>query len=342
MRVNENLSENNKRFNFKRILSTEFYLFLFIVIILILLFFTTKGFFGLGNIMSIANTFSFLLIGAIGMNLIILISDIDVSAGALISVVCIIIAAIGKLGANVLVLILVAIISGMALGLVNALLVVKVRIPSIVATLATSLLFAGVLPLVCEGSIYNLPPSFTWLSFHAKLFGFIPSSVIIMLVITVSFILFMNYSKFSKKVYAVGNNRNGAKLSGINNDKIEILCFVIAGALFGITAVIIATGSQRVTTTMGSGLAMKLIASVAVGGTSISGGRGKLIGTVFGTFILSIISPAINYLGISSNWADAIMGAIFIISVVISEINFVSNRKIKIKKLASDTGGQLK
>ncbi|MDR2144174.1 MAG: ABC transporter permease [Treponema sp.] len=301
-------------------LSAEIYLGLFLLAILFLLAFFTEGFFSLNNTMSMLNRFSYVLISAIGMNLIIITSNIDVSAGGLISVVCLFIAALGKFDLGFAVLLPVAMLMGAFLGLVNALFITRFRIPAIVATLATAQLFSGILPLVVEGSLYDLPPSFTWLAFEAKLFGVIPASVLIMAVVAAFFLWFMKYSRFSKKIYAVGNNREAARLSGINVDRVVVLTYMIAGILFGVTAVIIATASQRVTTTMGTGLEMTFIAAVVLGGTSVAGGSGKLLGTVFGAAILSVIAPAINYLGISSDWSDAIMGAIIIIAVVTSAL----------------------
>lgn len=302
--------------------TSEFYLFLLLIAILVFLMIATDGrFFTTNNVMSILNRLSYVMIAAIGMNLIILTSNIDVSAGALVSVVCIAIAAIGKAGASTPVLLVVAMITGAILSTINAVFITKLRIPAIVATLATSQLFAGILPLVVEGSIYDLPASFTWLGFDAKIFGYIPFSVIIMAVLLVASLLFMRYSKFAKTIYAIGNNAQAARYAGVNVNRTVIIVYAIAGALFGIAATIIATVSQRVTTTMGSGLEMVFIASVVLGGTSISGGRGSVFGTFIGALILALISPAINYLGINSDWSDAIMGAIIIISVVFSEMN---------------------
>jgi len=319
----------DKKVNFNKLLTTELYLGLFLMVILAVLASVNKDFFAINNVMSILNRFSYILIAAIGMNIIILTSNIDVSTGALISVICITIAALGKQGANIFVLLPVAMIVGAALSFINSLFITKLKIPAIVATLATTQLFAGLLPLVVEGSIYDLPKSYTWLAFDAKLFGIIPASVIMMIVITISALIFMKYSKFSKKIYAIGNNKYGARLAGINVDKTIILAYSIAGCLFGVAATIIATQSQRVTTTMGSGLEMTFIAAVALGGTSISGGSGKILGTVIGALILSIISPAINYLGISPDWSDAIIGVIIIVSVIIGATKFVRRKKIK-------------
>ncbi|MDR1575754.1 MAG: ABC transporter permease [Treponema sp.] len=301
-------------------LSAELYLGLFLLGILLLLLAFAPSFFSLNNTMSMLNRFSYVLIAAIGMNMIIITSNIDVSAGGLISVVCLALAALGKLDLGLAALLPAAMLIGAALGLINALFITKFKIPAIVATLATAQLFSGILPMVVEGSIYDLPASFTWLAFEAKIFGIIPGSVLIMVIITACALWFMQYSRFSKKIYAVGNNTEAARLSGINVDAVVIVTYVIAGTLFGISGTIITTASQRVTTTMGTGLEMTFIAAVVLGGTSVSGGSGKLLGTIFGAAILSVIAPAINYLGISSDWSDAIMGAIIIIAVIVSAL----------------------
>ncbi|GHU66036.1 ribose ABC transporter permease [Spirochaetia bacterium] len=306
--------------NTKKVLTAEAYLGLFLLAILLLLAIFTRGFFSINNVMSMLNRFSYVLIAAIGMNLIIITSNIDVSAGALISVVCLVLAALGKLGLGLPVLLPAAIITGGMLSLINAVFITKFRIPAIVATLATAQLFSGILPLTVEGSIYDLPASFTWLAFDAKLFGLVPVSILIAFIIALSALVFMNYSRLSKKIYAVGNNPEAARLAGIDVNKIVIIAYVIAGCLFGITGTIIATAGQRVTTTMGTGLEMTFIAAVVLGGTSVAGGSGKILGTIFGTAVLSVISPATNYLGISSDWSDAIMGAIIIVAVIVSAL----------------------
>ena len=308
-------------------LETEHYLGLFLLLLLVLLFIFAPGFFALNNTMSMLNRFSYVLIAAIGMNMIIITSNIDVSAGNVVSVICLAIAALGKMGFGLEVLLPAAIIMGALLSLINALFITQFRIPAIVATLATAQLFSGILPLLVEGSIYDLPPSFTWLAFNAKLFGIIPGSVLIMLVIAVLALLFMKYSRFSKKVYAIGNDEEAARLSGISVKKVIIVTYLIAGGLFGVSGTIIATASQRVTTTMGSGLEMIFIAAVVLGGTSVAGGSGKILGTVFGAAVLSIIAPAINYLGISSDWSDAIMGAIIIFAVIVSALRLEGRKQ---------------
>jgi len=316
---------NNK---YAKFMTAEFYLFLFLVFILLFLGAAAESFYELGNLMSVLNQFNYILIAAIGMNMIIITSNIDVSAGALISVLCIIAAFLGKADLPLGVFLPVTVLAGAILSMLNGLFITKLRIPAIVATLATTQLFQGVLPLVADGSVYDLPASFTWLAYNAKIFGIFPASTVFMLVITASALLFMKYSGFSKKLYAIGNNMNGARLAGVNVERTVVIAYSIAGALYGITAIIIATASQRVTMTMANGKEMTFIAAVVLGGTSTAGGSGKLIGTVIGAMILALISPAINYLGISPDWSDAIMGIIIILSVVSSAFKIKKKRRI--------------
>ena len=119
-----------------------------------------------------------------------------------------------------------------------------------------------------------------------------------------------------------------------------VITYAIAGALFGISAIIIATAGQRVTNTMGTGLEMTFIAAVVLGGTSTAGGSGKIIGTVIGAFILALIAPAINYLGISPNWSDAVKGAIIIISVVVSGAKYLKKKRVIPAEKLIKTGGE--
>ena len=207
------MSGNKKYSGFR---TTEFYLLLFLIVVLFFLRIFAPGFFDINNIMSILNRFSYILISAIGMNMIIITSNIDISAGALISVLCIIVALVGKAGANTMALFLVAIVCGILISSLNGLIITKLKIPAMVATLAATQILQGILPLSVNGSIYDLPVGFTWLAVKAKILGVIPGSVLIALIVAAIAILFMKYSIYSKKLYALVNNMTGARLAGVN------------------------------------------------------------------------------------------------------------------------------
>ena len=180
----------------RKSLPSELILGLFVAVIFAVLCVVANGFASVNNIMSILNRFSYILIAAIGMNIIMITGNIDVSFGGVISVMCILMAFIGKTGAPLYVFMPAAMVCGAILCTINALLITKLKIPAIVATLATTQIYAGALPLVVEGSIYDLPASFTWLAFEAKLFGYVPLSVVMALIVLVIALLFMKYSRF--------------------------------------------------------------------------------------------------------------------------------------------------
>ena len=315
----------------KKTLPPEMTLGIFVVAIIAVLCLVTSDFGSVNNLMSVLNRFSYSLIASIGMHIILITGNIDVSFGGVISVMAILMAAIGKTGAPIYVFMPAAMVCGAILCTINALLITKLKIPAIVATLATTQIYAGALPLVVEGSIYDLPASFTWLAFEAKIFTIVPLSVLMALVILAISLYMMKYSWFFKSLYAIGNNAKGARLAGINVDRTIILTYAIGGALLGIAATIIATAGQRVTTTMGAGMEMTFIAAVVVGGTSVTGGSGNLLGTAFGALLLSIISPALYHLGVSDSWSTAVMGAI-IIAVTVSAMKGIRTHKTGAKE----------
>lgn len=313
----------NKKKN--RALTAEGFLGILVILILIAVYFLadgTKGFYNLQNIMTVLRTFSYLFIAGIGMTMIIITGNIDISFGAVISVISIVMAAVSKLGdgVNVFVFLPVGILIGALLCGMNAWLMVKFKIPSMVITLATTQIYYGALLWIVEGSIYNLRPNWTWFSFKAVIAGYIPVSVILAVVFLIVSILFFKYSKFVKRLYAIGNNRQGAIYAGIDVEKTMIITYVAAGALLAFSSVILSTSGTRVTCTTGNNLEMKVIAAVIVGGTSAIGGTGKIYGTALGALLLAIISPALVFMGINTYWADLFTGIVIVIAVIASAL----------------------
>lgn len=312
---------HGKRFR----ITTEGFLALLLLMIFIILYFAaggTAGFFSLQNVMNIGRVFSYLFIAGIGMTMIILTGNIDISFGAVISVIAIAMAAVSKIDRSVplYVFLPVGIIVGALLCGFNALMMAKFRIPSMVITLATTQIYYGLLLLLLEGSIYNLRSNWTWFTFKANVFSVVPLSVVIGLVLLAASILFFKYSRFVKRLYAIGNNRQGAVYAGIDVDRTLIITYMIAGALLGFSATILATQGTRVTTTVGNNLEMKIIAAVIVGGTSAIGGSGNIYGTALGALLLAIISPALTQLGINTYWTDLITGLIIVAAIVVSAL----------------------
>ena len=310
----------------RRRLTTEGFLSILVVVILFLLYFFaggTNGFYSVQNIMNVGRVFSYLFIAGIGMTMIIITGNIDISFGAVISVIAIVMAAVSKIDKSIPVFVFLPV--GMVVGAIlcgfNAWMMAKFRIPSMVITLATTQIYYGALLWMLEGSIYNLRSNWTWFTFKANLFGgYVPISVVIGLILLVASVLFFKYSRFVKRLYAIGNNKRGAIYAGINVDRTLIIAYVIAGALLGFSATILATQGTRVTCTVGNNLEMKVIAAVVVGGTSAIGGSGNVYGTALGALLLAIISPALTQLGVNTYWTDLFTGVIIVSAIVVSGI----------------------
>lgn len=313
----------------KGFLSAETYLGILIIAVLLFLYFAASEFYSLQNIITVLRVFSYVFIAGIGMTMIIITGNIDISFGAVVSVIAIVCAAVSKAGCDLLLFLPAGMLTGAALCGLNAVIMAKFKIPSIVVTLATMQIFYGALLLVIDGAIYDLTAKWTWFSFDAKLFGILPLSVIIAMVLLVLAILFFKYSRFMKKVYAIGNNVQGAKYAGINVDQTLIVIYLISGALLGLSAVTLATNGTRVTCTVGNNFEMLVIAAVIVGGTNAMGGSGKIYGTALGALLLAIVSPALIFLKINTYWTDLFTGLIIVIAVILSA---VKNFKLKIRE----------
>ncbi len=309
----------------KRRLTTEGFLLVLVIAILVLLYFFAggaNGFYSVQNIMNVGRVFSYLFIAGIGMTMIIITGNIDISFGAVISVIAIVMAAVSKIDKDIplYVFLPVGMLTGVILCGFNAWMMAKFKIPSMVITLATTQIYYGALLWLLEGSIYNLRSNWTWFTFKANIFGYIPLSVVLGVALLIVAVLFFKYSRFVKRLYAIGNNKQGAKYAGINVDKTLIITYMIAGALLGFSATILATQGTRVTCTVGNNVEMKVIAAVVVGGTSAIGGSGNVYGTALGALLLAIISPALTQLGINTYWTDLFTGIIIVSAVVISAV----------------------
>jgi ribose transport system permease protein len=221
----------------------------------------------------------------------------------------------------------VAIGAGLAMGLINGLLVTKLRVNAFLATLASALTFGGIAVGVTSGGLLITPPSrvFTFLGQHRA--GGIQYPVIIFVIVAIVLQLVLAYTVFGRHLYGVGDNRNAARLSGLKVDRIVILTFVITGAACGLAGLLDSsmTGSGSSDTSgLGGSLALLAIAGVALGGTSIFGGVGSVWRTVLGVMILAMITNGFDLLAVPDYWQDIVRGILIVIAVAIS---FVVDRR---------------
>jgi len=215
----------------------------------------------------------------------------------------------------------VAILAGVAMGIINGLLVTKLHVNAFLATLATALTFSGIAVGVTHGGLLITPSSsvFTFIGQH-RIAG-IQYPVLIFAVVAIVLQLVLAYTVFGRHLYGVGDNRNAARLSGLKVDRIVIITFVVTGAACGLSGLIDSsmTGSGTSDTSgLGGGLALLAIAGVALGGTSIFGGVGSVWRTVLGVLILGMITNGFDLLAVPDYWQNIVRGILIIFAVAIS------------------------
>jgi len=258
------------------------------------------------------------LIVAMGATLVILAGEIDISVGSVFAICGIVAGLLAQAGSPMLLTIAGTCATGALLGALNGVLVAYAALPSIVVTLATMVALRDGLRWATQGAwVQNLPANFQW-------FGLGQTTgqcliVIVALAVLVSFSWLLRNLGIGRAIYAVGSDAEAARLAGIEPRRVVFGVFVQMGALVGLAALLNAVRFSAVPSNTGVGLELKAVAAVVVGGTAITGGRGRLFGTLIGVALLGTIGTALTFAGINPFWEKAIQGAI-ILAALASDI----------------------
>ncbi len=294
--------------------------------LLIVLAFAAPGFFSAGNLRDLLLANVSTLLAASGMTLVILAGEIDISIGSMFAVLAVIAGISARAGMPMPLVALTAAGAGALLGAVNGGLVAGMRIPSIVVTLATMILWRNALNWATGGAwIENLPSNFQWFGLGQTAGEVFVLSLAASVVAALGWVL-KNIAA-ARAVYATGASAESARLAGIPVRRVVFWVFAGMGAMTGFAAVLDAVRFREVQSNAGVGLELKAIAAVVVGGASITGGRGTLLGTGLGVGLLASVGPALTFLHVSPYWEKAIQGAIILASVVIDFARGAEARK---------------
>jgi rhamnose transport system permease protein len=313
-RANKQVRPHKRLMNFNYY-KREFSAALAFAVLLAAVAVVAPGFFSLTNLRDLAiNNVPVLLI-AIGMTLVILVGEIDISVGSQFAVASVTSAWLAKSGVPIVLLIPCALLIGALMGAVNGLLIGRFRLPSIIVTLAMLVAWRDLLRWVTEGAwVQDLPATFQWFGL-GQMFGQW-LMVLIALAAFAGFNWLLGNLGAGRAVYAVGSDAEAARLAGIEPARIVFAVFVLMGALTGLAAALNSARFSSVPGNAGVGLELKAIAAVVVGGTAITGGRGRLTGTLIGVALLGTIGTALTFAGINPFWEKAIQGAIILAALV--------------------------
>jgi len=280
----------------------------------------SPAFFSAANLRDLMMNNAPVLVIAIGMTIVILAGQIDISVGSQFAVCSIAAGMLAQSGLPMPVVTLMAVAAGCLLGSINGWLVARLNIPAIVVTLATLVAWRDGLRWATEGAwVQNLPSNFQWFGL-----GQTAGQALIIMVavgVLVFFAWLLGNVSAGRAIYAVGSDAEAARLAGINPAQITFSVFALMGALTGLAAMLNAIRFSSVPANTGIGLELKAIAAVVVGGTAITGGRGTLAGTLIGVALLGTIGTALTFAGINPFWEKAIQGAI-ILAALVTDIAF--------------------
>ena len=269
------------------------------------------SFFSTANLRDLALNNAPVLLVAIGMTMVILVGQIDISVGSQFAVAGVAAGWLAKSGIPIPMLLPCLIVIGAAMGAVNGAMVGWLRLPSIIVTLAMLVAWRDALRWITGGEwVQNLPAKFQWFGLGQNLGQWLIVATSLIVLVVLSWTL-RNLAG-GRALYAVGSDAEAARLAGIEPPRVTFSVFVLMGALVGLAALLNAVRFSTVPSNAGLGLELKAVAAVVVGGTAITGGRGTLIGTLIGAALLGTIGTALTFLGINPFWEKAIQGGIIL------------------------------
>ncbi|MCO7174824.1 ABC transporter permease [Sporolactobacillus kofuensis] len=285
------------------------------------------------NVTQIIQNASEIAIISIGMTIVIILGGIDISVGSVLGVCAIVAARLSAMGVNPILVVVLTICSGIVAGAANGLLVSLLKVPELIATLATMNFWRAIIFLMLGGSwLTGFPTVFN--NIASGITFSIPNILFFILILYFVFWFVLTYRPFGRHLYAIGTNMEAARLNGIKVKKMKFASYMLLGALVGLSAIFYIDRMGTVEMTIGSDLAMQCIAAVVIGGTSITGGRGSVVGTLAGVLFVAVMSNGIVLLGVPSLLDHAIVGSLIIISII---IDVLLRKRIKKRRVETKT-----
>ncbi|HWJ75425.1 MAG TPA: ABC transporter permease [Kaistia sp.] len=292
-------------------------LLLVIVLFMIIMSFLSPVFLTVANFKNLFIQSTILAVLALGQTYVIMTRGIDLSIGgtmALSSALCI--GLVTYSGVPVPLALLIAVSVGAGVGFVNGFSVTKIGITPLIVTLATLSIARGATFVYTNGANITPVPDVIAAFGRGQLFG-VPYSVILLVVLAVGCHAILTRSVFGRSVYATGGNELASRLAGIPTSRIIIITYVISGLMAAIAGLILTARLESAGPRAGVGIELTVIAACVIGGTSLFGGAGSIIGTLLGVALISLVSNAINLLGVPPAWDDLVKGLVIFIAAVV-------------------------
>ncbi len=257
---------------------------------------------------------------AIGMTLVIITGGIDLTVGSTLAIVIVSVGNFTVMGLRPVPAVLAGMVIGFVLGLVNGILVAKMKLQPFVATLGMMSVYRGVAYLITGGwPVLNIPQTFRNLM-DGDVVGSLSSSMILFLVVTVIAYILLKHTKFGTYLYSIGSNEEATRLSGVNVDRNKIMAYAICGVTVALSAMVMLAKLGTGEPAAGASYETNAIAAAAIGGTSLAGGKGSIIGTFLGAILLQALKVGLVVCGVDTFWQYIATGLIIVFAVYVDVI----------------------
>jgi ribose transport system permease protein len=307
----------------------KFQSLLALAVLIIVLSFVSDRFLTTDNILNVLRQISVNLTLSIGMTMIILTGGIDLSIGSVVALAGAVAAGLLKNGIalpywnltlqfTVFGAIVAAVVVGLSAGWFNGFVITRLRVPPFVTTLGMLSIARGLTQLWTHNyPITNLGEQFAFIGL-GYVWG-VPMPVWISAALVPVFVLVTRRTRFGRHLYAVGGNERAARLSGVNVNRVKLLAYMLGGALAGVASLLVTARSNAADPKVGVGWELDSIAAVVIGGTSLAGGRGSILGTVLGCLIIGVLNNGLVLVGVSPEWQLVVKGVVIIVAVAIDQ-----------------------
>lgn len=270
------------------------------------------------NILNLLRQVAINALIAYGMTFVILTGGIDLSVGSILALSSALMAGMIVSGIDPILAILIGCVLGALMGMVNGLLVIKGKMAPFIATLATMTVYRGLTLVYTDGNpITGLGDNYLFQLFGRGYFLGIPVPAITMMVSFAILWVILHKTPFGRQTYAIGGNEKAAIISGIKVPRVKVMIYSLAGLLSALAGAILTSRLNSAQPTAGTSYELDAIAAVVLGGTSLSGGRGRIFGTLIGALIIGTLNNGLNLLGVSSFYQMVVKGIVILIAVLI-------------------------
>lgn len=310
----------------------EFMIFLIVVAVFVAMGFASPYFFSMGNILALLLGLSIEAIIAVAMTNLMVSGGFDMSVGSVVAFTGAVTARLLVIGIPFPAAVLAGLLIGSAIGLFNGFIVAKLGINAFVTTLSSLSLFRGLTLIFTRGqNISGLPENFKSIG-QATLLG-IQTPIIIAAVLIILGDIMLRRSRFFRQSYYIGGNEKAARLSGIPVDRMKVLAYFLTGLFAGVAGIVMTARLGAASVTAGSGLELRVITAVIIGGASLQGGEGTVLGAFLGSLLMALITNALTLLGVDVYWQTFVIGATLLAAVLIDRLG-----KLRTDRSPSMTG----